>query len=123
VLAGQVPLGVAFGLGPVLMLAGGLLAYVGIRCFRGELVRNTQMGIRTPATLASDDAWLAGHRAAAPWLVAAAAGAVVPGCITLFRPSSSTMALSVMVGLGAMVGLVAVATAAAHAAAGARKDG
>ena len=41
----------------------------------GRLGLNVAVGIRTPATMRSDAAWLAGHRAA--WPVARAAGRVV----------------------------------------------
>ena len=40
----------------------------------GRPRRNPVAGVRTPATLSSDEAWRAGHRAAQPWF---AAGAVV----------------------------------------------
>jgi uncharacterized membrane protein len=43
-----------------------------------KLSRNTMVGIRTPATLASDAAWRAGHRAAVPvmWLTVPASAAL-----------------------------------------------
>lgn len=113
----RAPIGVAFGLGPFLMLVGALVSYVGVRAMRGDLERNRLLGIRTNATLASDAAWQAAHRAGGPWLIAAGAGALVPGAITLFRPSNDTVALSTMVGMGLMVALVAVASLAANSAA------
>lgn len=37
----------------------------------GKLARNASIGIKTRHTLASDEAWLAGHRRAAPLMAAA----------------------------------------------------
>lgn len=114
-----VPIGVAFVGGPILLLLGGLLAYVGLIASRGELQRNGRLGIRTPTTVASDQAWQAAHRAAGPWLLAAAAGSILPGAVVLFRPTAQTFTIITMFGLGWMVALVAIASLAAHAAAGA----
>ncbi|MEP7159875.1 MAG: SdpI family protein [Dermatophilaceae bacterium] len=43
----------------------------------GRLTANASMGIRTPATVASHEAWRAGHRAAWPWAVGIAAVAAL----------------------------------------------
>ncbi len=112
-----VPLGLAFIGGPILLGLGLLIAYVGGIAWRGMLPRNGRLGIRTPNTLASDAAWDAAHRAAGPWIIGAAFGAIVPGAVVLLRPSSQTFSLTTMIGLGLMVALVAVASLAANAAA------
>jgi len=54
--------GVAVGMA----LLGLLVVWLGRACERGTLRRNGLVGIRTPDTMASDAAWLAGHQAAAP---------------------------------------------------------
>ena len=54
-------------MGIVLLLAAlssAAVAYVGYLGLAGKLPRNHFAGIRTRATLASDEAWVAGHRAA-----------------------------------------------------------
>ena len=43
----------------------------------GRLTRNWFVGIRTRATLASDEAWRAGHRAGGPWIIGAGASLFV----------------------------------------------
>ena len=39
--------------------------------------RNAWVGMRTPALMASDDAWVEGHRIAWPWVVAGTVAALV----------------------------------------------
>lgn len=55
---------------PVGPLAIGVVVLVLAAMIRnGELPRNRAVGIKTRATLASDQAWEAGHRAALPWML------------------------------------------------------
>jgi hypothetical protein len=46
------------------ILAAVLIAVLGRQAAKGKLARNSFVGIRTPSTTKSDQAWLAGHRAA-----------------------------------------------------------
>lgn len=46
------------------ILAAVLLAVLGRQAAKGKLARNSFVGIRTPSTTKSDQAWIAGHRAA-----------------------------------------------------------
>ena len=101
-----VPLAMAFLVGPLLMAAGGLIAWIAIRGWRGELPRNRVAGIRTPTTLGSDEAWDVAHRAAGPWMVLGSLGAIAPGAVLLFRPSNGTATTTIMIGLAVMVTLV-----------------
>ena len=82
------PLGTAIGMGLLLIAAGALLALVAYRSRRGTLTRNWIVGIRTPTTLASDEAWDAAHRAGARPLSIGAWGTVAAGILLLFRPSN-----------------------------------
>ena len=119
--AGQtdaVPLLMAFLVGPLLLGAGLLIAAVAVKGWRGDLVRNRLVGVRTPATLASDEAWLVAHRIAGPWMLAGSLGAVVPGAVLLFRPSNGTATVIIMIGLAVMVALVIAGGAIGSMAAG-----
>ncbi len=71
--------------------AGITLLVMGYAPARGWLGRNRWIGIRTPATLRSDAAWLAAHQVARPWMVAsgvALLGAVC--CLGAMPPSPGT---------------------------------
>ena len=51
----------------IVLLSGGILAlWLARATATGKITRNELAGIRTPATMASDRAWLAAHRAAEP---------------------------------------------------------
>lgn len=59
-------------LGIALLVLAGALAMAGLAGRAGRLPRNRWVGIRVPALQANDEAWQAGHRAAAGALLAAA---------------------------------------------------
>jgi hypothetical protein len=76
-----VPLTVRLIVGLLLVLAGLLLAVVAVLGARSRLPRNRWVGVRTPATVASDAAFATAHRAAAAPTGAAAAVAVAGGAV------------------------------------------
>ena len=104
--ADQAPLAVAFLLGPAMIAAGGLIAWLALQGWRGDLRRNRLAGIRTPTTLASDEAWAVAHRTAGPWMALGSLGAIIPGIVLLFRPSNGTATSLIMIGLAVMVTFV-----------------
>lgn len=61
--------GLGFAAG--LVTLGGVVHHLRNQVASGAIRRNSAVGIRTKATMASDDAWRAGHAAAAPMLTAA----------------------------------------------------
>ena len=57
-------MGIVGGAG--LVLGAALVWWVTAVAARGDLDKNVAVGIRTPSTMASPEAWVAGHRAALP---------------------------------------------------------
>lgn len=94
---------------PTLVGAGWLIAWIGRRAATGRLDRNWIAGIRTSATLASDEAWEAAHRVAGTMLVWAGAASAVSGLALLSRPSDAVGAAIVLAGQAVVVALVAIA--------------
>jgi hypothetical protein len=74
--------------GALFFAALGLLALSGLSHFirssiaSGTLDRNSAIGLRTKATQSSDVAWVAGHKAAGPWLSACAGLGYLMGAAT-----------------------------------------
>lgn len=76
----EIPAWSAAGLESLLIVDKGLAivhAVLAIAVRFGRPRRNPVAGVRTSTTLASERAWQAGHRAAQPWFIAAAAVAAV----------------------------------------------
>lgn len=89
----------------------------------GQLPRNMFAGIRIPSTMRSDEAWLAGHRAAASDLTIAGLGPTVLALAAgMWKPGGWQKALS-RVGTAWLLGWLAVAIARANQAARAAGTG
>ncbi len=93
-------------LGAVLLAAGGGLLTVGMLGWQRRLPRNRVAGVRTPATLRSQEAFTAGNRVAAPPVLAAGAVCVLGGTLAF---GARGTALWMLVGGVGVVALVLVA--------------
>jgi uncharacterized membrane protein len=120
--------GLVFGVG--LFTLGLLVQYLKNQVTSGGIQRNSAVGIRTKATMASDAAWEKGHAASAPMLTATfltayAAGAisVVLGVVMMVTDGRNPAVLIIPVcGLVAVLGLLVAASVTANAAARAVRD-
>ena len=104
--------------GPLFSIVG--LAALGLAylCATQRLGRNRFVGIRTTATLRSDDAWYAAHRASA-WSIAVA-GSVSLGVglwLVLADPTETTVASAVIATSVVVLVVIAVGGVQAHRAA------
>jgi hypothetical protein len=100
-------------LATLLVLVGAVLVVVAVLGARSRLRRNRWIGVRTPATLASDAAFAAANRAGAAPAGAAGAVALVGGAVLFSGAdgvlgwvvlSISLVGTVVLAGVGGMVG-------------------
>lgn len=84
-----------------------LMASVTSRAASGRLARNQWVGIRTPSTMRSDNAWVAGHRAAHRLVPLYVLNAVV-ACAALFVGVLSAFSIGAIMFIG--IGLFATFT-------------
>ena len=89
----------------VLLVAGAALLAVGLLGWRRQLPRNRFAGIRTPATLRSDAAFLAANRVAAPPVLAAGAICAIGGALAFATDGTVLPVIVGVTGAGA-VGLL-----------------
>jgi hypothetical protein len=90
-----------------LVVTGGVLLFIGWRGVRGQLAPNRYAGVRTPATLRSDQAFEIGNRAAGPAFIGAGAVWFIAGISLPMLPGWSTVLLVAV--LGALGGFVLMA--------------
>ena len=96
-------------LAALLLLLAGLSGTVGLRGRGGALTRDGRMGVRTPASMASDEAFAVANRVAAPVALGAAAIALVVAVLIVALPLSSVGALILfVVALAAVFALLGV---------------
>jgi hypothetical protein len=99
--------------GSLLLLAGLALLAVAVLGARSQLRRNRWVGVRTPATMRSDAAFVVGQRAAAVPVGAAGAVALAGGVVLLAGAGGvlgfvvlavSGVGFAVLAGVGGLVG-------------------
>ncbi len=96
-------------------LAGVIVVGVGRMAAADRLPRNLLVGIRIPSTMRSDEAWRAGHQAAASALTTAGMGpVVVAACVAATRPSRGAQTLLFRLGMGWLLGWIGYATVRAN---------
>ena len=85
----------------IAMVVGGIaLMVLGLMARSGRLTRQMVVGLRTQATLASDEAWRAGNQAAAGWVIGAGVVLLAGGTAVMLIESEE---------VGGVVALIAVA--------------
>ncbi|MGI9666043.1 MAG: SdpI family protein [Acidimicrobiia bacterium] len=93
-------------LGLLLVVAGVALVGIGIAALRGALPLQGIVGIRTKATMESQQAWDAAHQAGGGWVIAAGAVFALGGVAVMFAETEDEAA---WISLGAaLVGLIPV---------------
>lgn len=100
-------------LGVVLIVAGGGLLTVGALGWRRWLPRNRFAGVRTPATLRSDAAFIAANRVAAPPVLAAGVICAAAGALA-FGTGGPALAMIVGIAGTGAVGLLLVGGLLGH---------
>ena len=101
-----------------LALSGVVVITVGRMSAAGLLPRNMLAGIRIPSTLRSDDAWRAGHAAAATALTVAGLGPIAAAAVVGVRePDEESEKLISRIGTAWLLGFVVLATVQARNAA------
>lgn len=99
----------------VYLASGALLLWTGVKAGAETLPRNEWIGIRTSKTLASDEAWLTGHKAAAGYLKASSLPMILGGIFFAFA-NEEQIAWASLVAVGVMLVLVILAARKAQAA-------
>jgi hypothetical protein len=103
-----VPVTARLVVGSLLVLAGLALVVVAVLGARATLRRNRWVGVRTPATLASETQFVAGNRAAAMPVGAAGAVALLGGAVLLAGGGGALDWVVLVVSLLGVVGLTLV---------------
>lgn len=101
---GQVDESAPIWLPAFLGVAGVLLLTLGVLSSVGRFPRNFVAGIRTSLTMANDQAWVAGHKAAAPLLVVSGVVTICgAGVFSLLRTSDFAPTVVILTLLSVLV--------------------
>jgi hypothetical protein len=74
------------GVGIIAIAAGIVLAWAAVAGWRGRLSRDRAVGVRTPSTVRSDEAFTAANKAAAPLGVAGGSVMALGGVLAMVVP-------------------------------------
>jgi uncharacterized membrane protein len=77
----------------IIVLVGLLIVWIAIRSWQGRLSRNYIVGIRTPSTMRSDEAFRIANKTAAPFSLAAGLLFIVGGAVTAVAPHDTASAV------------------------------
>jgi uncharacterized membrane protein len=89
--------------GIAMMVGGTALAVLGATARARKLTRQSVVGLRTKATMASDEVWKAAHEAAVNWVVGAGAVLFAGGVLVMLTDSESTGDVVVLIATGLML--------------------
>jgi hypothetical protein len=101
-------LAVRAALAVLMVAAGGLIVWIARVTASGRLRSNHWAGIRTQATLSSDQSWLDAHRAGRPLTEAGGWCAIATGVLIAAVPFGSDVAVAVSAGVGVTLMLALV---------------
>lgn len=101
-----VPVGIRIVLFAVLALPGIAVGVVGWQGLRGRLVRNRFAGVRTAASMRSDETFTLANRVAGAPTLAGGLIALVGGALTAAMPTTTTALTVLVVALAGLVVLV-----------------
>ncbi len=87
-----------------LAVGGAVLVWVARAGASGRLRRNELVGIRTQASLASDEAWAAAHRAGARWTEVGGWCGIAAGAATLLLVPDGARVAVALIGVCALGG-------------------
>ncbi|WLP87993.1 SdpI family protein [Corynebacterium stationis] len=88
------------------LVAGSGLFYISDKIARGQLPMNSWVGLRTPKLMASDEAWIQGHKAASGYLKFSGSALAIFGVLCLFIEESAIGLLSIPVIIVPCIGTV-----------------
>ena len=101
---------IVIGVGIVTILAGIVLVWVAAAGWRGRLSRGRPIGVRTPSTMRSDEAFAVANKAAAPLGVAGGVVVALGGVLAMVVPKHL---FGVWLFSGVLVGLALLLAGAA----------
>ena len=100
-----------------MMVGGAARIILGALGRTGRPTRQWVVGLRTEATLVSEEAWKAAHEAAATWVVGAGAVLFVGGVLVMIADSETTAGVVALIAVAVMLIPLGVAYRRGQAAA------